>query len=53
MTKKIEVRLDEGKGAQGWLSEANILGKGFVPIGKGVLKMTQLIKDAGKVEFRR
>jgi hypothetical protein len=51
MSKKSEVRFDEGKGAQGWLSEANILGKGFVPIGKGVLQTTSQAKAAGKIEF--
>jgi hypothetical protein len=50
--KKFDVGFDEGKGAQGLLGEANILGKGFVPIGKGILKMTPQVKAPGKIELR-
>jgi hypothetical protein len=50
--KKFEVGFDEGKGAQGSTSEANILGKGFVPIGKFVLKWAPQMKATGKIEFR-
>jgi hypothetical protein len=51
-SKKAEVAFGEGKGAQGWTSEANILGKGFVPIGKGVLQLTNQAKYAAKIELR-
>jgi hypothetical protein len=53
MSKKSEVRFEDGKGAQGWLIEANILGKGFIPAGKGRLGETrQLVRNAGKIELR-
>jgi hypothetical protein len=48
-SKKAEIAFDEGKGAQGLLSEANILGKGFVPIGKGVEKVSAKAKGVAKL----
>jgi hypothetical protein len=52
MSKKSEVHFHEGEGAQGWLSEASILGKGFFPIGKSVLAWAPQMKATGKVEFK-
>lgn len=48
-SKKNEIAFDEGKGAQGLLSEANILGKGFIPIGKGVEKVSAKGKGVAKL----
>jgi hypothetical protein len=50
--KKFGLAFAEGNGAQGLTQEANILGKGFKPIGKFVLTNTQKVKQAGKVEIR-
>ena len=48
-SKKAEISFGEGKGAQGLFSEANVLGKGFVPVGKGVETTSAKSKAAGKL----